>query len=449
MLQSLMPVPKMTVTQVAGGKGSGGADGFGPLASFEKPYGVVVTTDKQTAYISQRDCLRSVNLVSGEVSTVEGTPGSFQAADGLVLSPDSKYLVAADTNNQRVKQVDLSTGSTIEIATARSPRAVKMVGWMVYISTGMGQSYMDGRPESGPKYGIIALSIANPPHVYPSWNPPTVLLERPESNFDAHGLEIRGTPGNELMVADYGNHVIGIVNTETGAYRVVAGGRGFEYSWQAKGLQDGIGEEVRFNRPHDILKVPGKEQYVITEKDNAKLRLLTDTGEHWRVRTLGDYPYGQGRGAFLSQNVFVFANPAGHTVNTMDLTLTFPCAMHQQGLLQGLGNSHVAVLGETQKYSPYLDGVVVADNSRWAFTGYRKLSWTSSGSLEKNLVCFKECAESQCNSETEESCCVSKMSTSIADMTHSEAQAVKASVVSMLDPGMENTVTMKDRLFGW
>jgi len=93
-------------------------------------------------------------------------------------------------------------------------------------------------------------------------------------------------------------------------------------------------------------------------------------------------------------------------VNTMDLTLTFPCAMHQQGLLQalaqhvpsidvtcarvqGLGNSHVAVLGETQKYSPYLDGVVVADNSRWAFTGYRKLSWTSSGSLEKNLVCFK------------------------------------------------------------
>merc|ERR1712072_455873 len=106
------------------------------------------------------------------------------------------------------------------------------------------------------------------------------------------------------------------------------------------------------------------------------------------------------------------------------------------------------------KFSQYEGGVKVKDNTTWAFTGYRKLAWTSSGSLSKTLVCFKagtkSAQPSTCNStDTATSCCVAKSSQDIEGWPQANITALKASVDNLVDANLKSDVTMKDRLFGW
>jgi len=100
-----------SVTTLAGDGSAGYADGSDP--QFDSPAGIAITSDGATAIISDTNNLRlrSVNLATGVAGllagTGEGTPlvngaatsATFQAVYGLTITPDGSKLLIADANN--------------------------------------------------------------------------------------------------------------------------------------------------------------------------------------------------------------------------------------------------------------------------------------------------------------------------------------------------------------
>jgi sugar lactone lactonase YvrE len=119
---------------VAGSAGCGEGDALETCFAFpqngnpEPGGGIALSTDKTTLYVadSESHLIRAIDLASGTISTLSGTPGESGFADGPVATASWFYptdlaivgalLVVADTNNHRVRQIDLTTGTVSTIA---------------------------------------------------------------------------------------------------------------------------------------------------------------------------------------------------------------------------------------------------------------------------------------------------------------------------------------------
>ena len=120
-------IPSKTVTTIAGTANiSGTEDGHGTAAHFNLP--TQITTDGQALYIADSDnnTIRRVTLADMNVKTIAGQAGTAGKTDGPAsksqfssprgIAVDKKAIYVADTGNDVIRKIDLSSMETSTLA---------------------------------------------------------------------------------------------------------------------------------------------------------------------------------------------------------------------------------------------------------------------------------------------------------------------------------------------
>jgi sugar lactone lactonase YvrE len=122
-----------TVSTYAGRLSVGSADGTGTAARFSNPQGLAVGADAAYVADTGNATIRKVTLTDGQVTTIAGVAGQIGSADGassaarfdkpmgLALDEGGQQLYVADTQNGRIRQIDLRTGTVSTLTPATAP----------------------------------------------------------------------------------------------------------------------------------------------------------------------------------------------------------------------------------------------------------------------------------------------------------------------------------------
>jgi DNA-binding beta-propeller fold protein YncE len=233
-----------TVSTLAGSPtATGSVDGTGAAARFNGPSGI--TTDGTNLYVADTDnhTIRKIVISTGAVTTFAGAAGLPGSSDGtgtfvkfnrpFGITTDGTNLYVADTYNNTIRKIGISTGAVITLA---------------------GKA---GTPGSTDGDGLSAQFY------YP------------------FGIT---TDGTNLYVADDYNNTIRKIVTATGAVTTLAGTAGIT------GSVDGTGTAARFYYPHGIA-TDGTNLYVTDAYNHTIRKIVITTGAvRTRVSTLAGTP---------------------------------------------------------------------------------------------------------------------------------------------------------------
>eukprot|EP00961_Rhodomonas_salina_P109430 1473117-Rhodomonas_salina.1 len=124
---SILPQEVSTIAGDVEGT-AGSADGFGTYAGFSDPSATVLSQDQSTLYVadSGNHRIRQINMSTWLVTTTagfdqgdidgEGTSAMFNNPRGLALSTDGLHLYVADTDNHKIRVIELSSGNVSVLA---------------------------------------------------------------------------------------------------------------------------------------------------------------------------------------------------------------------------------------------------------------------------------------------------------------------------------------------
>jgi sugar lactone lactonase YvrE len=132
-----------SVSTLAGGGMTYTSVAIGTMAKFNWPFGITISADGTFALVadSSNHLLRHIDISTATVSTIAGVQGSSGDADGVLgtsklfapngvdLSPDDAYAWIGDANNNKLRQITLSTGVVTTLAGKSS------FGWTNAIGT--------------------------------------------------------------------------------------------------------------------------------------------------------------------------------------------------------------------------------------------------------------------------------------------------------------------------
>ena len=246
------------VTTLAGTAGaSGSTDATGAAARFNAPYGI--TNDGVNLYVtdSSNHTVRQIAIGTGAVTTLAGTAGSSGSTDATGpaarflypngLATDGTNLYVADTNNQTIRKIVISTGvvttlagtagavgttnSTGAAARFNYPNGITIDGSNLYVADTANHVIRQIVISTGAVTTFAGtLASADGTGAAASFNSPWQIT----------------TNGTNLYVADTTSHVIRQIVIATGAVTTVAGSAG------VSGSTDATGAAASFNSPTGI-----------------------------------------------------------------------------------------------------------------------------------------------------------------------------------------------------
>ena len=135
-------LPSATVTTIGGAfRQPGAVDAVGTAARFQEPEGIALDASGNL-YIADTDnnTIRVLALAGGAVTTLAGSAGMTGAVDDVgaaarfakpkaITLDGGGHLFVADSLNQRVRQVDVTTGTVTTLATLSTvPQGLVVVG---------------------------------------------------------------------------------------------------------------------------------------------------------------------------------------------------------------------------------------------------------------------------------------------------------------------------------
>jgi sugar lactone lactonase YvrE len=206
--------PNVTVSTVAGGQVEGAMDGPMGTATFANPVSVVVEAGGTLLVCDfDNNRIRRVDM-SGAVSTLT-TQNNFSRPFGFAHATDGTVYVDTDYNPSGAKN---NLSGTI---------------WRIDATTGAAT--------------VVAANLGRP-----------------------RGLTV--LPDGRLVLADYQNARVRLLDPSTGAVTDIAGLAG------CPGSADGQGSGARFGVPYAVVVLPDG-RLVIADHDNHTLRLLTIDGQ--------------------------------------------------------------------------------------------------------------------------------------------------------------------------
>jgi sugar lactone lactonase YvrE len=282
------------VTTLAGTAGNPGSlDATGTAATFHTPYSVA--TDGTSLFVADtgNSTIRKIDIASGLVSTLtgsEGVPGStdgtgtaalFQAPCGITT--DGTNLYVADTGNNTIRKVVISTGvvttlagsagvhgstdGTGTAATFDTPFGIVTDGPSLFvadtgnntirsvdIASGAVTTFVGTAGTAGSTDGTGTAALFNHPV----------------------GITMSGTI---LYIADTGNSTIRVADISTGAVATFVGTAG------VPGSTDGTGAAALFNHPAGVT-IEGTILYVADTGSSTIRKVVISSGVVGAVTTL-------------------------------------------------------------------------------------------------------------------------------------------------------------------
>ncbi len=274
-------------------------EGIGAVARFSHIGSLVLSKDGQTIFLSDQwnnkirrldlDTLQT-ELVSGGGRTnctgrscngyKEGTKKSahFSNPLGLAISPNQKYLYVADTANERIRKIKISTGKTSLIAGSGQTG----------FADGTGNKAKFSRP-----YGLTINKTGTKLYVADSYNNRIREIDiRTKKVTTFAGNDVRGyrdgygddasfsTPNfvimdndNFLYTSEAGTHTIRVINPNNGLVKTITG-------TDTRGFQNGDRYHTEFNNPSGILPDHKKGRLLVADTWNDLIRKVDITGSH-------------------------------------------------------------------------------------------------------------------------------------------------------------------------
>jgi sugar lactone lactonase YvrE len=268
--QATMIGSNNNVTTIAGtALVNGSADGTGAAARFNLPFGI--TTDGTNLYVADtyNNTVRKIVISTGAVTTIAGTAGTTGSADGTgtaatFLSPtgittDGANLYVTDYGNNTVRKIVIATGAVTTIAGTAG-------------TTGSA----DGTGAAASFYVPAGITT--------------------------------DTDGTNLYVADYGNSTIRKIVIATGAVTTIAGTAG------VFGPAEGTGNAASFSNPFG-LTTDGTNLYVVDTNNSTIRKIVISTRAVTTMAgTAGAPGFADGTG-----NAASFAGPFGITTDGANL----------------------------------------------------------------------------------------------------------------------------------
>jgi sugar lactone lactonase YvrE len=263
-------VPGVTVSTIAGSAENGARDGTGAAAEFDNPTGIAIDGSGDLVVTDYDDALVRLVTLQGVVTTVASASNFVDPFDVAVAS-DGTYYVATDADDTGTKS---PTSGTI---------------WHVTAPSGGG--------------------VAKP-----------VVFAR--GMYRPRGVTL--VAGGGLFVSDRDESLVELLPAPNGALSVLAGTNG------DIGFQDGTGHTAQFDAPVGVASLPDGS-WVVADSYNNRIRHVTSTGVVTTFAgdgtyALNDGPAATARFAFPSavaadaSGIVYVSDLASHRIRRIDLS---------------------------------------------------------------------------------------------------------------------------------
>jgi DNA-binding beta-propeller fold protein YncE len=288
-IRKLVPATGAVTTLAGTARANGSANGIGPATRFFHPEGVAISVDGTFALVADTDnhTIRKIVIATAEVTTLAGSPGSPGSANGTgdvarFSSPSSLALAAgfalvADTGNHTVRRIDITTGSVTTLA--GSPGSAGAAD-----GTGAAARFFSPRGVALSGDGALALVTDTGNHTLRTLAVATGVITTlagsagiPGSS-DGSGEAARlrfprgvalSADGSSALVADFSNNTIRAITIATRVVTTLAGTPG------SSGSSDGAGTSARFAYPASIAMSGDGATVLVADPDNQTLRRIS------------------------------------------------------------------------------------------------------------------------------------------------------------------------------
>ena len=275
----------------------GSIDGIGAAALFYNPSGI--TTDGSHLFVVDtfNHTIRKIKILTGESTTLAGMAGQPGSTDGvstaarfrfpenITISTDGTCLYTADTGNHTIRKIVIQTGEVTTIAGAAgafgsidgagansrfyNPRGITTDGTSLYIADTDNCTIRKINLETAE---VSTLAGYAGDHGSTDGTGASARFNTPK------GITITG---NNLYVADTGNHTIRKIISNTGEVSTMAGSAG------SPCRNDGTGSAAHLSYPHGIIQM-GDCLYVADSGNDTIRKIVIQTRV---VTTLAGEPY--------------------------------------------------------------------------------------------------------------------------------------------------------------
>jgi DNA-binding beta-propeller fold protein YncE len=288
-----MTTDTATVTTLAGGGSAGTANGIGTNATFQDPFGVCISPNGVFAIVVSYSLLiRYIDLSTVHVSTLAGmvstpsdtngvgTNAGFNSPESVSISPDSSYALIADTGNNMIRKIVVSTAQVTTLAGGTSAgyangfgtNALFRVPGRISISP-FGTYALVGDQENN-KVRRVMISTGEVSDFVGSLDPGY-------SDGIGTNVHLRGADGVSIspsgsfaLISDTSNHIfrrLDIVIADYGDVSLLAG------SYNTTGLANGIGTNAQFSDPIGSAISPDESYALVADWHNHAIRKIVMT----------------------------------------------------------------------------------------------------------------------------------------------------------------------------
>jgi DNA-binding beta-propeller fold protein YncE len=274
-----------------GRPGFSGDGGPATAACFNEPYGIAIDRDGNL-YVADRfnQRVRRVNARTGVISTIAGNGSKAYSGDGgpadraglvepngVAIDSEGKRLLIADVSDNRVRVVDLASG-TITHFTGTGRRAHTGDGGPASAAAIQGARAVDIGPDGtiylleregnrlravDPSTGSIRTVAGTGAKGFSGDGGPAL-----QATFNAP-KELAVTAAGDVLIVDSENHAIRRIDARTGVISTLAG----------SGVRGGTGDggpatSARLDAPHGVAVGPDGAIY-IGDTDNHRVRKVS------------------------------------------------------------------------------------------------------------------------------------------------------------------------------
>ena len=278
-------------TTVAGSGGvPGSADGTGTAARFNQPYGVA-TDGAGNLYVadSNNNTIRQIVISTGVVTTLAGMPGMSGSIDGTgtaarfkqpygVATDGAGNLYVADSNNNTIRQIVISTGAVTTLAglagvigsTDSTGSAARFFQPYSLTADGAGNLYVADTINCTIRKIVIATGVVTTLAGTAGMCSSTDSTGTSARLYYPEGVALDGA-GN-LIIADAGNTEIRKLVLSTTVVTTIAGAAGMV------GSTDGTGATARFGNPTGVTADSAGNIYTADTTNNTIRKIILSTG---------------------------------------------------------------------------------------------------------------------------------------------------------------------------